>query len=401
MRKILFILLLLTGIYHISFAQHSVLKVGGGFGYECIINPNWNNAINNFVSPANLATGVEPNPFNHGFHFSIGADYLLGGKDKPTVDFGQNRTIIGSRRFDGISIGPSFTYSMFNASVPVAYPVEGSSFLKESGDIEFSTSYASLALDVDVYILKFFKNSFLSKVQESFFVRISPSYHWMSFSSEVPDFVAQLSDESTEDQLLPIPTIDDPTYVTPTYAPSTLEPRLFPTPNSLYEPDIYNNTEITTSNAFGLGLGAGYQYFVSDRLVLTGTVKMDMAFGHSITGLSEALAQDVDAYTNYDDATVVRPSFGVKLSYVIIQRLPLCPIETCQVQQEHRHNIEGKSIVVRGNKYSLRQNQKYGNVHRHDAKHKNKEKASDSEKRTQKRVNKRKKQRRKLRIFGQ
>ncbi|MEH0158572.1 hypothetical protein V6R21_31295 [Limibacter armeniacum] len=249
--------------------------------------------------------------------------------------------------YDGITVGASFTVSKFKTS---------SSGAEGQSAVDMKVRFNNISLDGDVYLFKFFENRLLPKVKESFFVRVSPTFYMMKANVNG----------------LELPAND---------------------PNNPTAPPVTSFT--SSSNGFGLGLGAGYQVYVTDRLLLTPLVKMDFAIGNQIEGLSAAL----NTTSNYDKSGTIRPSFEVKLSYAILQRLPICPIKSCKVQQEHRHGMFGEK-ALRGNPYTLRQNQKYGDIHRGDAKHTQKTKPYSTEKDVKKRVNKRKKRKRRLIIIG-
>ncbi len=225
--------------------------------------------------------------------------------------------------------------------------------------VSLTTKFHDISVYGDFYILKFIPNSFLPHIKESFFVRVAPTYHTLNAETIFPDSLRVYQSENI--------TIDSTSFV-----------------------------GVEGSSGFGLNLGVGYTQYVTDRISVTGMLNMDYSFGHKINGLS-----DTYLGTNYpsrESAFVTRLSAEVKVAYSIKQKLPLCPIKSCHIQQEHRHAVLG-GATVRGNKYSLRQNQKYGDKHRGQVEPKKRKKTKTE--RQQKRIqNKEKRNRKRIRIFG-
>lgn len=198
--------------------------------------------------------------------------------------------------------------------------------------LEMRLKFTSIGLQANVYPLLLFKNSFLPHAQNNFFVQIAPTYYMLKGEN-------QIGAQSLN----------------------------------------------TSSSGFGGILGFGYHLYLSDRLSLTPMLQLQAATGFKQDSLGASLlGRQVSDAAQYDKSGVLRLGVELKLAYSILLSQPLCPIQGCNVTQPHKHGELG-DVVVRGNKYKLRQNQKYGDKHRGDASG-TRVKGHKSEKATQKRV---------------
>ncbi|GAA4849134.1 autotransporter outer membrane beta-barrel domain-containing protein [Algivirga pacifica] len=338
MKKIL-LFLFLALLTTPSFAQYAHMKVGGSVGYSHIFT-KWNEAIEEYnVSTPGVPFSVAS--LSDGWNYGVNLDYFFSlGRVKDPAR-GGNSMRESSR---GFLLGVSYHTDRYREE-------------NRFGDFysDMNARFHSLGMYMDFYFLQLTDHLFIERIKENAFFRVSGQYTWMQFDFEgnLPD-VPPLTQEG-----LPVP--------------STL-------PLS------------TRDNSLGIGVGLGYHIYITDRIAVTPTVQGHFSFGHEIPGLREALGS-----TSFNEqSTVFRPSVGITVSYAIKQAMPLCPIETCHVQQEHSHRIL-KGIPVRGNSYSLRQNQRYGDIHRGQIKEP-KQKEFKSQKAVRKKVKDSKKKRRRLRI---
>ncbi|OHX68047.1 autotransporter outer membrane beta-barrel domain-containing protein [Flammeovirga pacifica] len=246
---------------------------------------------------------------------------------------------------DGLMVGGSFGLSRFSNGQ--------NSYLSSYTDSEIK----SFAIYGDFYPLKYIGNYFLPYVKESLFVRFSPILHKGTTSYNYYN-------------------IDNSSGVTTDTV------------------GMQSNGDFTT---FGVKLGVGYTKYVSDKLSLTGMMNMDYSFGsNSYSDVSTV--NNLASESAKSNMFMSRFNVEVKLAYDIKQKLPLCPIKTCGIQQEHRHAVLG-GASVRGNKYKHRQNQKYGDKHRGQVQSTKRKKTKTE--REQKRIQRKEKRNRKrIRIYG-
>lgn len=313
--KIFFIALLLCCSQEVM-AQYAVWKAGIGFQSENIFSKKWKESIN---APNNIR-GVESPNLNWGGGWNISTDYLI---------------------MDGLSVGVRF----------------GQTFYSKTNETSFQSatskaSFNDFSIYGDFYILKYLRNYFLPHVQESFFVRFSPSYH----TSKITTYGTIGS-----------------------------------------ETDTLSMPGINGTSGVGIGLGVGYIQYITDRVSVSGILNTNFNFAKasSEAAMNGLPATDSNVNSSY---FLTRLSAEVKVAYTIKQRKPICPITTCSVQQEHAHAVLG-GAVVRGNSYKFRQNQKYGDVHRGQVE-KTKRKKKKSEREQNRLQRKEKKNRKRLRIIG-
>ncbi|MBD0402473.1 hypothetical protein [Flammeovirga sp. EKP202] len=299
-------------------AQYAVWKAGIGFQSENIFSSKWKESI----SSTNSMTGVSYPGLSWGWGWNLSSDYLVK---------------------DGIAVGFRYANTYYSNSSNSAFQTASS----EAQFVDF-TVYG------DFYLLKFFQNSFLPYIHESFFVRVAPSYHSSKITS---------------------------------------------TGQIISEMDTISMEGSNGTAGIGLGLGVGYTKYVTDRISITGMLNTNFYYASSAAQLPNNGLLDYDGSTN-SSFFLTRMSAEVKVAYTIKQRKPLCPIKTCGVQQEHSHAVLG-GAVVRGNSYKYRQNQKYGDVHRGDVKRKrSKDKKAKSQRQQGKLQRKEKRNRKRLRIIG-
>ncbi|PWJ43359.1 hypothetical protein [Sediminitomix flava] len=264
---------------------------------------------------------------------------------------------------DGITVTPSFRYS-FNstASFHINSPNSFEDFLPPD-NLFYNNPFAevkgyAVGIEGNFYILKFFENRFIEQVRENFFTGFGLSWHSVTLNHGIPEL--------------------------PPTGPPVGE---FP------------NFQTSTSSAAGLGinLSAGYHFYVTDRVSISPILRFEYLPSKTFDGLGDALNSQNPSST--EKMSGINPAFEIRVGYAIKQRLPLCPIKSCKVQQEHRHAILG-GARLRGNPYNLRQNQKYGDIHRGQVKQ-SKDKLSKAEKRERRKTKKmqKKNQQRKRRLI--
>ncbi|KXX69979.1 hypothetical protein [Flammeovirga sp. SJP92] len=297
-------------------AQYAVWKAGIGFQSENIFSSKWKESITSM----NTATGVSAPKLNWGWGWNLSSDYLVK---------------------DGLAVGFRYANTYYSNST-------NSTFETASSEAKF----VDFTIYGDFYILKYFQNSFLPYFQESFFVRVAPSYHSSKITTS-SEFIS--------------------------------------------ETDTVGSSGSNGTSGIGLGLGMGYTKYVTDRISITGMLNTNFYYAKSASQLPNNGMLDYNGSTN-SSFFLTRMSAEVKVAYTIKQRKPLCPIKTCGVQQEHSHAVLG-GAVVRGNIYKYRQNQKYGDVHRGQVE-RSKRKKTKSEKQQQKLQKKEKRNRKRLKIIG-
>ncbi|MBB3698453.1 porin family protein [Flammeovirga yaeyamensis] len=245
---------------------------------------------------------------------------------------------------DGLMVGGSFGFSKFDSDLDKYQQVSNA-----------RSEMRTYSLYGDLYILKFIPNYFLPHIKENFFVRLSPLMH----------------KGLTEYQYMELSNGGSGGNVT----------------------GIKNNGEFTS---FGLLFGVGYTQYVSDKFSVSTMLNMDYSFGSYKEVINNYSTSEVSELKS--NMFLARLNAEVKIAYDIKQKLPLCPIESCGVQQEHTHAVLG-GARVRGNKYKHRQNQKYGDKHRGQV-DKTKRKKTKTERQQERIQRKEKRNRKRIRIIG-
>ncbi len=132
---------------------------------------------------------------------------------------------------------------------------------------------------------------------------------------------------------------------------------------------LNDTLSVSGNNLVQLGLATGYHFFITDKIHITPKVGLNITPSARINNFQEVLDKEIDtqATSLSNKTTLFSWSIGVKVGYSLKSKLPMCPISSCNVHFVHKHRLQGGQLF-RGNPHSKRQNPRYGEKHRGEAK---------------------------------
>ena len=132
------------------------------------------------------------------------------------------------------------------------------------------------------------------------------------------------------------------------------------------EADSVSLAEVDGKGGLHLGVGAGYHIYLTDKISISPTFRLTFSPMARFSGLAANVTSISGAAVDpslSDNQTMLQTSFQIRAAYNILNRLPLCPINSCSVRSQHRHRELGEQ-VYRGNTHDKKQNPRYGQRHR-------------------------------------
>jgi hypothetical protein len=332
--KALFTIVLLSFTAFSAQAQYARLQAGILLGYDNAGFGSWNKSIEYYNTNFPLLPSAVDN-FRTGKKAGIFGNYILRDGIGITAEFEYQRYQTSTSNFD-----PLFRYRPPEASVfegqstrpylvndlqvtvrnmENGFPVQLNPFLLARFDqIQFSAGailYPFLIIPVQLD----------SRIKENFHLQITAGYGFRTNASIEYD---------------PDPIVE-----------AAAEPEL---------------VTVDGKGGLHLGVGAGYHLYLSDRFSVSPTFRITFSPMARFSGLAANLTRftgaDVDPNLS-DNQTLLQTSIQLRAAYNILNRLPLCPINSCSVRSQHRHRELGEQ-VYRGNTHDKKQNPRYGQRHR-------------------------------------
>lgn len=208
----------------------------------------------------------------------------------------------------GITYGVFFAYRL-KKGLTLVPEISFSNFNSKTADLSIKNKSTNFRLSAKVYPFYFLSPRYFTRFKKNFFVQATPSYGLFSNETVL---------------------------------------KINPTP-------VETNGK---GNLITLGLGVGYDAFISEKVSITPTFQVYFNPKAEIPEFAEVLhgVAPVDGLKNKNALWDIQ--LGVRLGYVLKPTLPLCPIQKCNVRMEHTHS--GIGSLVRGSRLAFKQNRRIG-----------------------------------------